>query len=233
MKGLERIPLKGTFLLTLCRLMELSAPGGELSYTTGELSSRLGCSQQTVSRHLITLESMGLIRRIKVARRESIRITPEGRQLLSRLYSSLRWMFEECPETVYFEGELFTGLGEGSYYVSQEGYRKQLRSKLGFEPYPGTLNLRLRHGYGDVKAMLEGMPSIVIEGFRADNRSFGPAKCLRAKVNDSVEAAVILALRSHYGPDVVEIVAGENLRERFNLKDGDVVRVIVKAATPQ
>jgi len=233
MKSLEWTSLKGTLLLTLCRIAELSAPMGELSYTTGDLSVKLGCSQQTVSRHLINLERMGLIRRFRVARRESIRITAEGQQLLARLYSSLRWMFERPPGTLYFEGVLFTGLGEGSYYVGQEGYRKQLRSKLGFDPYPGTLNLRLRQGYEGVKATLEGLPSILIEGFRTKDRSFGPAKCIRVMVNDSVEAAVILALRSHYGSDVVELVAGENLRDRLNLKDGDTVRVRVTASTPQ
>ena len=40
-------------------------------------------------------------------------------------------------------GVLFSGLGEGAYYIMIKGYRKQFQSKLGFDPFPGTLNLRL------------------------------------------------------------------------------------------
>ena len=34
-------------------------------------------------------------------------------------------------------------MGEGSYYMSLKGYKKQFKEKLGYEPFPGTLNLKL------------------------------------------------------------------------------------------
>jgi len=35
----------------------------------------------------------------------------------------------------------------------------------------------------------------------------------------------VTALRSHYGEDVIEILAPVNLREKLKLKDGDTVRI--------
>jgi riboflavin kinase len=225
--------LKGNLLLTLCRLAEFSAPTAEFACTTSELAVKLGYSQQTASRHLIDLERRGLIRRVRTAKRESIRITSNGLSLIGEMYVTLKRVFEKPAGEIYLEGELFSGLGEGSYYIGQEGYRRQLREKLGLDPYPGTLNVRLKSGYEGEKRRLETLPLVHIEGFSAEKRSFGPAWVTRAVVNDDVEAAVILALRSHYGPDVIELVAEENLRKRLRLKDGDTVKVRVITSAPR
>jgi hypothetical protein len=37
------------------------------------------------------------------------------------------------PPSITLEGTVFTGLGEGAYYISKEHYRKQFIEKLGFE----------------------------------------------------------------------------------------------------
>ena len=233
MNKAEAVSLGGNLLLTLCKLSEYSASKGEISCTTRELAAKLSCSQQTASRHLIELERRGLIRRLRVAKQESIHVTPKGLNLLSGMYFALKRVFERLPDQFYFEGELFSGLGEGSYYIGQEGYRRQLKEKLGIDPFPGTLNVRLKPGYESEKRMLETLPLVSIEGFKGDSRSFGPAKCARAIINDNVEAAIILALRSHYGPDVIEIVSGENLRKKIRLRDGDTIRVRVVTSAPR
>ena len=44
---------------------------------------------------------------------------------------------------VVLTGRVKSGLGEGRYYMSQKGYRAQFAKRLGIDPYPGTLNLRL------------------------------------------------------------------------------------------
>jgi riboflavin kinase len=233
MAKVEAGSIRGNLLLTLSRLAELSAPKREFTCTTGELAAQLGFSQQTASRHLIELERKGLIKRARVTKRESIRVTPQGLDLLSEMYSALRRVFEGPANEIYLEGELFSGMGEGIYYLSQGGYRRQLRERLGFEPYPGTLNLRLRPGYENEKRMLDTLPLLSITGFKSENRSFGPVKCAPAIVNESVRAGVVLALRSHYGPDVIELVSEENLRRRLRLKDGDTVRVKVITSAPR
>ena len=42
-----------------------------------------------------------------------------------------------------FEGIVTSGLGKGVVFMSMDYYKSNVKEKLGFNPYPGTLNLRL------------------------------------------------------------------------------------------
>jgi len=132
------------------------------------------------------------------------------------------------PPSLTIEGTVFSGLGEGAYYVTREAYRRQFIEKLGFDPYPGTLNLKLTTEY-DVEAAadLESYPAIVIEGFKNENRTYGPVRCFHALVNNREKGAVVMALRSHYNMSVLEVIAPVYLRGKLKLKDGSRVKVTV------
>jgi riboflavin kinase len=225
--------IKPSLLITLYKLIEVGAYPDEVIFTTSELAKLLGASQQTASRHLIELEKMGLIHRVRLGRRESIKITPGGVKHLDNMFRTLRRAFELKKAEVAFEGVLFSGLGEGAYYVNQEGYRKQFTEKLGFEPYPGTLNLRVRKEDQEEVRMLEASPFILIEGFTDGNRSFGPAKCFHGKVGEKMNGALIFPVRTHYSGDVVELISTEYLRKALRVKDGDTVKVRAFTSIPQ
>ena len=211
--------------MTLYKLAELGANEKHVPYTTEDVAKNVGVSQQTASRRLIQMQHEGLIERMKEGRNQTIQITSEGVRELTGMYNVLKRVFEAPKTDLLLRGVLFTGLAEGSYYVSKEGYRKQFRAKLGFDPFPGTLNIRLSKEYVSERRLLEGYPSVYIEGFQNQKRSYGPAKCYKAIVEEKVPAAIILPIRAHYGEDVIEIISPESLRKRLNLKDGDVVRV--------
>jgi riboflavin kinase len=102
----------------------------------------------------------------------------------------------------------------------------QFIEKLGFDPYPGTLNLKLTTDY-DMKTSLEleAYPAIEIEGFQDENRTFGYVKCYPAIIENRVKGALISALRSHYDDSVIEVIAPFFLRKRLELKDGHKVKV--------
>ncbi len=217
--------LKPSLLITLYKLIEVGAYPDEVIFTTTELAKLLKGSQQTASRHLIELERRGLIRRVKLGRRESIKITLTGVKHLDNMFLTLRRAFEMKKTETVFEGTVFSGLGEGAYYVSQPGYKQQFATKLGFEPYPGTLNVRVREEDQAEVRMLEASPFILVEGFTDGGRSFGPAKCFHGKIADKVEIAFIFPVRTHYSGDVVEIISSKYLRDALRLKDGDVVKV--------
>lgn len=120
---------------------------------------------------------------------------------------------------------MFTGLGEGAYYVSQTGFLRKFQERLDFKPFIGTLNVRLKGQQLKNRSLMESLDCIEIEGFRNWTRSFGPVKCYPATVNEEVQACVIRPLRTHYEEDVIEILAPINLRRKLNLKDGDKVRI--------
>jgi riboflavin kinase len=216
-------------LFTLYKLAELGARSRTVKVSTEYLAERMGASQQTASRHLIELEKIGWIKRTITQEGCLIKITDTGIAELKKLYSNLRLIFEAAyPPSITLEGVLFSGLGEGAYYVTKEGYRKQFMEKLGFDPYPGTLNLKLTTEY-DIKTRseLEAYPAIEIQGFKNETRTYGPVKCYPAIINNKVKGAVVYAMRSHYNASVLEIIAPVFLRSRLKLKDGNKVKVEV------
>jgi riboflavin kinase len=216
-------------IFTLLKLAEMGAHRRTAKISTEYLAEKLGASQQTASRYLIELDKNGWIKRTITPEGCLIKITDAGIKELRKLYSDLRFLMEaQYPPSITLEGVVFTGLGEGAYYISKEPYRKQFIEKLGFEPYPGTLNLKLTTDY-DVKTRseLEAYPGIEIEGFTDEDRTFGPVKCYPVTIENRVKGALILALRSHYDSSVIEVVAPVFLRKYLNLKDGHKVKVEV------
>jgi len=212
---------------SLYKLAELGASSRTIKVSTEYLAEKIGSSQQTASRHLISLEKIGWIKRTITPDGCLIKITSLGVSELKKLYSELRLIFEsEYPPSITLEGILFSGLGEGAYYVNKEGYRKQFLEKLGFDPYPGTLNIKLTTDYDNkVLSELETYPAVVLDGFQDESRTFGPVKCYPAVINNRVKGAVIYAMRSHYGSSVLEIVSSIYIRNALKLKDGNKVKV--------
>jgi len=218
-------------IFTLLKLAEMGAHRRTAKISTEYLAGKLGTSQQTASRYLIELDNEGLIRRTITPEGCLIKITDNGVKELKKLYSNLRFLMEAAyPPSITLEGLVFTGIGEGAYYISKEQYRKQFIEKLGFDPYPGTLNLKLTTDY-DIKTRseLESYPAIEIEGFRNEDRTFGSVKCYPAIIENKVKGALVLALRSHYDASVIEVIAPVFLRKHLKLKDGHKVKAEVLA----
>jgi riboflavin kinase len=213
----------------LLKLAEMGAYRRIAKISTEFLAEKLGISQQTASRYLIELERKGWIKRNITPEGSLIKIDELGVRELLKLHSSLKVVIETAyPLSVTLEGTVFTGLGEGAYYISKETYLKQLTEKLGFEPYLGTLNLKLSSDY-DIKTRMEldAYPAIEIEGFKNTDRSFGLVRCYPAIIDNKVKGALVTATRSHYDISVLEIIAPVCLRKQLNLKDGHKVKVEV------
>jgi riboflavin kinase len=122
-------------------------------------------------------------------------------------------------------GRVVTGVGEGSYYMSQTHYVKQFEKEAGFVPYPGTLDIKLDRDSIALKEVIARLPSKEVPGFKTKERAFGPVRFFPAKLKN-LKVALILPLRSHY-TDTIELIAPQNLREALGLKDGDLVHVEV------
>jgi riboflavin kinase len=220
--------LRPYLLCTLVELLDLGAGAGPVRVSTTELASVMGVSQQSASRHLRLLEGRGMVSRRVEAEGSLISISEEGLGVLGEVCGVLRRGLEESAgEELAFEGTVFSGMYQGAYYLSQGDYLEQIREKLGFEPYLGTLNIRIREGDLERRRSLDRMPSIRIEGFRGEAREFGGGRCYPLVVNGEVEGALVVADRTSYDLSVMEIIAPVSLRERFGLRDGDTVRVTI------
>jgi riboflavin kinase len=211
---------------TLLELARLGCLRGAVRVSTTELAARLGCSQQSASRHLRALEGAGLVSRRIGSDGSLIRVTGEGRAALEAVYAVLRGELEGAEGEVFeFEGTVFSGMYQGGYYITRPGYRDQIVERLGFDPYPGTLNLRIGEADLEQRRRLDVLPGVHLDGFRDSDRAFGGARCIPLLVNGEVEGALIVAERTSYDLSVMEVISPVGLRERFGLEDGDTVRV--------
>lgn len=194
-----------------------------------ELGRLLNVSQQTASRRLSDLEQLGWITREVGAKGQFISITDLGINELFKMYDNLKQILEK----ILIIGEVVEGMGEGGYYVSIKGYYKQFKEKLGFEPFKGTLNLRLNETDNKIlRELMNQIDPVVIEGFKTLEREYGPVHCYDVYISplfnkDKKRKAAILDIkRTHHKENIIEILAKPYLRDYFDLSDGD--KLVIK-----
>ena len=218
---------KSDILYTVYNLALLGAVDKYVLVNSIMFSRIIECSQQTASRKLILLEKLGYISRIVENRGQYIRITEKGLNLLSKVYGDLSKIFNETKNYLTLQGRVFTGLGEGAFYVTIPYYYKKFTELLGEKPYPGTLNLKLLPESITVRRKLELMNGIEIPGFHDGKRKYGSVKFYKLMIEENIIGGLLLIERTHYGPDVIEIISSKNLRKTLNLRDGCIVTIKV------
>ncbi len=215
---------------TLAVLKLLALEGADhtpVVLTSREVGTRIGVSQQAADRYLVSLEKRGLLSRSLAQRRQRLQLTAEAVRLLRQEYHSYRRIFEG-PERATLTGEVVSGLGEGRYYLSQPGYVVQFSERLGYSPFPGTLNVKLKPADIRRLSVIGEWDGVRIDGFQASGRTFGGATCYPARINGR-RCHLIRPDRTHH-VDVAEFVAAEELRKTLRLKDGSPVRVSLEEA---
>jgi riboflavin kinase len=193
------------------------------SQTIGDM---LDISPQTASRRLKGLESQGFITRTIAPDGQHVTVTSTGEEELRKEYQEYCRIFSERNNGYILTGTVVSGIGEGKYYMSLEPYKQQFKAHLGFEPYPGTLNIRLPSSRLPVRKKIEGLDWIRIKGFSTDGRTFGDAKCLPCRIGD-VPCGIVVPGRTHYPEDIIEVIAPVALRRKLGVEDTDTVTVEV------
>lgn len=118
------------------------------------------------------------------------------------------------------KGKVFTGTGDGKKFVGLPWVRSQVKEKLGFEPYVGTLNLYLSNEAHTIN-LLSKFKGLEI----TPEKEYYPGRLYKALINEKVQGAVIRPEVPKYPNQILEVIAPMFLREKFNLKDGDEVEV--------
>lgn len=194
-----------------------------------KLSKKLNVSQQSASRYLLKLTKEDYIERKHAQGGQIVTIKDKGISNLRKELSEYNLIFGK-QKRIEMTGQLETGLGEGGYYISKEGYMKQFKRKLKWIPYKGTLNLRLSENEVPKIEAMKAAQGILIDGFKEGNRTFGKAwifKCeLKFGDNQIEQCAIISPKRTHY-KRVVEIISPIYIRQKLKVKDGDSFKIKV------
>ena len=219
--------------ILLKTLKILALQGGtrhSVHISSTELAEKLGISQQSASRHIIDLEKKNCIKKKYAQGGQIVNINEKGIAFLRKEFTEYGLIFG-TEKNVKMFGTLETGLGEGGYYISKEGYMEQFNDKLNWKPYKGTFNLRLNNDEVPKIEAMKAAEGILIEGFEEEGRTFGKAwifKCtLETEQGELIKkCAIISPKRTHY-KRVVEIISPVFLRKELNVKDGAEFKINV------
>jgi riboflavin kinase len=206
---------------------------GPVKLSCSGLAAGLGTSNQTASRRLQRLDEAGYLDRDVVTDGQWVSVTDAGERALRAEYADYRRLFES-PDTITLEGSVTGGMGEGKHYISLPGYMTQFRERLGYEPYPGTLNVDLTPDSVRARAGIRSLDAVPIDAWEDDERTFGSATCYAARLTGDGEtyegAHIIVPDRTHHDETQLEVIAPDRLRDAVGVGDGDEVVVTVEDA---
>jgi len=118
-------------------------------------------------------------------------------------------------------GKIISGAGQGAYFTQIDWVQRQCNEKLGFKPYPGTLNLEISN---DDIFLVESLdPGDGIELISPDPK-FCNAKVFPVTLGTIKGAIIVPEEKVRIHPEnIIEIIAPFNIKASLNVKDGDTV----------
>jgi CTP-dependent riboflavin kinase len=128
-------------------------------------------------------------------------------------------------EQLEITGKIISGAGEGAYFTQIDWVQQQCFEKLGFKPYPGTLNLEISQ---ELLPVIESLDQKTAIELISPDPKFCNAMVFQASLGD-ISGAIILPeekVRIH-PKNIIEIIAPLNLKAALNLNDGDSIEIIL------
>lgn len=124
-------------------------------------------------------------------------------------------------------GAMATGLGKATGFTSLDWARQAFRDRLGIDPYPGTVNVIVTSDQERAAwRLVKSWRGIMLPPPRPD---WCNSRCYLARINDRIDAAIVLPEIESYPEDQIELIAAVAVRGMLNLKDGDPVVIDVRA----
>jgi riboflavin kinase, archaea type len=121
-------------------------------------------------------------------------------------------------------GVVFSDLGQGAAFMALPWVQQSLRERLGFAPYPATLNLRLESEeamavWREVKQRIAGVDLPPPDG------SFCHARCFLVDIAGAQRGAVVLPEVDGYPENKIEVVAATRLKDELPVRDGERITI--------
>lgn len=117
-----------------------------------------------------------------------------------------------------------SGAGDGEFYMSKEVYQQAFNEKLGFRPFPGTLNLEVDEK--ERKKLEENSETIEIRGVYENGERLSNVDVTPCRIGE-VECGLLKLEFTDHPDSIAEVIAPVELREKFDLEDGDKVTLRV------
>jgi CTP-dependent riboflavin kinase len=106
-------------------------------------------------------------------------------------------------------GKIVSGVGQGAFFTRLDWFQEQCQQKLGFKPYPGTLNIEISNDKIPQIEVLENEEGLE---FIPPDAAFCSGKAFPVSIA-GVRGAIIMP-------------AAEVLKEKLGVADGDFVSLV-------
>ena len=120
-------------------------------------------------------------------------------------------------------GKVESGKGRGRHFMSIPWVQKQILELVGFDAYPGTLNLRLDEE--TATRYHELLTSRSLFTIKSESESNYDGYLIEVMINRDTIGAILIPRTPDYPRTLVELVSAEYLRESYSLTNGDTVEV--------
>ena len=122
-------------------------------------------------------------------------------------------------EALTLSGRVVSGSGQGALFTQLPWAREAFLTLLGFDPFPGTLNLKLE----DPEAVQHWKNLKMHPGYALipPHRETCRARCYPVLVESRLTAAIVYPEVPDYPEDQLELIAPVSLRKSLSLKDSD------------
>jgi CTP-dependent riboflavin kinase len=121
-------------------------------------------------------------------------------------------------------GKIVSGVRQGAFFTRLDWFQEQCQEKLGFKPYPGTLNIKISTDKLPEIEVLENEEGLE---FIPPDANFCSGKAFPVSIA-GVRSAIIMPaaeVRVH-GKNIVEVIAPINLKEKLGVADGDSITLV-------
>jgi CTP-dependent riboflavin kinase len=123
-------------------------------------------------------------------------------------------------------GTIFSDLGQASLFMGLSWVRDALTQKLGYSPYPATLNVRPKTPedakiWHEIQASQAGVRLSAVDSDFCNARLYFVTLQDLLDPNQAIKGAVLLPEIADYPRDKIEVVAPVHLKDAFSLADGD------------
>jgi len=127
-------------------------------------------------------------------------------------------------------GKVTSGLRQASFFTQLDWVQEQCFEKLGFKPYPGTLNLEIKE---ESLHIIQALQTKECFKLVPPDPGFCAANTVPVFI-ESLPGAIIVpsAEVSLHAENILEIIAPVNIKETLNINDGDTVKIIIKKLDP-
>ena len=160
--------LRTHHILSIAHLLSIGAGSDFVHTSTASLGDAIGRSQQSASAYLTELESIGYTKRSVRGGKTYVMVTKKGVLKIKQVSAALSKVLDSKNATgMLLSGKISSGVREGAYYMSLKKYVIQFKEKIGYVPYPGTLNISLdeRSSTNMLNMLSNRKPDVVALGY--------------------------------------------------------------------